>query len=193
MLPIPRAPEDSEDIHFRHRADIRPQVKPEVETGESGTATDTAPSNASSPIKPNVNGQPTSSYQQLQDSDARSDMSYDPLFDEPDADAEPPNGLNVPLHSAVAPSPAVPQTYSGALPSGRASTSTLVVPKNAPPLLDTTSYSTFSSDILMTAAIDGQVILWDKRIHSPKKGVGRLEMSEKTPPWCVSVCAHHYS
>lgn len=143
--------------------------------------------------------QTASSSQQLQDSDAKSDMSYDPLFDdEPDADAEhdaqQAHGLSVPSQGGGAPGLAIPsQTQSGALPSGRASTSTLAVPKNAPPLLDTTSYSTFSPDILMTAAIDGQVILWDKRINTPKKGVGRLEMSEKTPPWCVSVCTNNYS
>jgi transcriptional activator SPT8 len=39
----------------------------------------------------------------------------------------------------------------------------------------------------MTAAIDGQIILWDKRVNTVGKGVGRLWMSEKTPPWCLSV------
>lgn len=196
---ISRTADDSMDIRFRHRADTlqtRPQVKLEVETHESGIATNTAPSDPSGPMKPKVNDSQATSYQQLQDSDAKSDMSYDPLFDEPDpdADTEQANGLNVPLQGRVAPGPAVPsQTHPGALPSGRVSTSTVAVPKNAPPLLDATTYAIFSPDILMTAAIDGQVILWDKRIHSPKKGVGRLEMSEKTPPWCVSVCANYYS
>jgi transcriptional activator SPT8 len=60
-------------------------------------------------------------------------------------------------------------------------------PKNAPPLLDRIGYSSFSSDLLMTAYVDGQVILWDRRVSSPGKGVGRLWMSEKTPPWCLSV------
>jgi transcriptional activator SPT8 len=40
----------------------------------------------------------------------------------------------------------------------------------------------------MIAAIDGQIMLWDKRVNTPGTGVGRLWMSEKTPPWCVSAC-----
>lgn len=60
-------------------------------------------------------------------------------------------------------------------------------PKNAPPLLDSSSYSNFSSDLLMTAFVDGQVVLWDRRVSTPGQGVGRLWMSEKTPPWCLSV------
>ena len=63
-------------------------------------------------------------------------------------------------------------------------------PKNAPPLLDRNGYSNFSSDLLMTAYVDGQVILWDRRVSSPGRGVGRLWMSEKTPPWCLSVSIH---
>lgn len=58
-----------------------------------------------------------------------------------------------------------------------------------PPILELTSYAAFSPDMLMTASIDGQVILWDKRNHTPGKGVGRLWLSEKTPPWCLSVSA----
>ena len=42
--------------------------------------------------------------------------------------------------------------------------------------------------VLMTASIDGQVILWDTRVNAPGYGVGRLWMSERTPPWCVSAC-----
>ena len=54
-------------------------------------------------------------------------------------------------------------------------------------MLDPATYATFSPDLLMTAHFDGQVMLWDRRVHSPGKGVGRLWMSEKTPPWCMSV------
>jgi len=60
-------------------------------------------------------------------------------------------------------------------------------PKNAPPLLDKSNYSGYSSDLLMTAFVDGQVVLWDRRVSTLGKGVGRLEMNEKTPPWCLSV------
>lgn len=99
------------------------------------------------------------------DSDAKSDASFDPLFDDvPDEDT---------LQKAT------PMPSRAAQP-GRA-------PKNAPPLLDAATYASFSADILMTAAIDGQVVLWDKRSYSPGRGVGRLWMSERTPPWCLSV------
>lgn len=43
-----------------------------------------------------------------------------------------------------------------------------------------------SPDIVMTAYIDGQVLLWDRRNPSQSKPL-RLEMGEKSPPWCVSV------
>lgn len=60
-------------------------------------------------------------------------------------------------------------------------------PKNAPPLLEPIGYQGYSPDLLMTAFVDGQVVLWDCRVSSPGRGVGRLWMSEKTPPWCLSV------
>lgn len=60
------------------------------------------------------------------------------------------------------------------------------------PLLDPVSYTNFSPDIFMTAAIDGQVALWDRRANAVSgRGVGRLEMGEKTPPWCISVSCLH--
>lgn len=43
-----------------------------------------------------------------------------------------------------------------------------------------------SPDLLMTAYIDGQVLLWDRRAPPQSKPL-RLEMGEKSPPWCVSV------
>lgn len=139
-------------------------------------------------------GKSDGDVEQAPDSDAKSEMSYDPLFDdEPDANGEPDNnlqsqqeshGLSVPSSANKTPSTlGVPPTTS----SARNASSSVSVPKNAPPLLDPAGYSTFSPDVLMTASIDGQVVLWDKRVSTPKKGVGRLEMSEKTPPWCVSV------
>ncbi|KAG8902961.1 Transcription factor spt8 [Tulasnella sp. 403] len=41
-----------------------------------------------------------------------------------------------------------------------------------------------SMDVVMTAQIDGQVLLWDRRVGTRTM---RLEMGEKSPPWCVSV------
>ncbi|KAF9464759.1 WD40-repeat-containing domain protein [Collybia nuda] len=115
------------------------------------------------------------------DSDAKSDASFDPLFDDE------PQGSNVDdIISPVVPTPSRPQTHPA--PHHRPTLNQILPPKNAPPLLDSASYATYSSDLLMTTAIDGQIILWDKRVQTPGKGVGRLWMSEKTPPWCLSAC-----
>jgi transcriptional activator SPT8 len=117
------------------------------------------------------------------DSDAHSDASFDPLFD--DDPEEPPHSLStIPTESKLA-MPGGTQTQHP-LPPPRPTTS-IPPPKNAPPLLDPTSYSTYSPELLLTASIDGQVILWDRRVQTSGTGVGRLGMSEKTPPWCLSV------
>jgi transcriptional activator SPT8 len=124
-----------------------------------------------------------------QDFDAKSDASFDPLFD----DEEEGHGeshdaselITSPQHSRASPS----APSDARLQQPQLSARSLAPPKNAPPLLDASMYSTFSPDVLMTASIDGQVILWDKRSQGSKEkgGVGRLWMSEKTPPWCLSV------
>ncbi|KAF9227669.1 WD40 repeat-like protein [Gyrodon lividus] len=139
-----------------------------------------------------------------QEFDAKSDTSFDPLFDdEPDADGEADNNsapdsgagqftapqkANAVLGSHVG--LAVPDSASSdSIPQAvRSSQSSVVPPKNAPPLLSAENSATFSPDILMISAIDGQIMLWDKRVNTPGKGVGRLWLSEKTPPWCVSAC-----
>ncbi|OSC97131.1 WD40 repeat-like protein [Trametes coccinea BRFM310] len=108
-----------------------------------------------------------------QDDDAKSDTSYDPLFDEPDADGD----GDGPKYNAGG-------HQSGGQNLGRGA----IAPKGAPPILDPSTYAAFSPDLLMTAHVDGQVILWDRRVNTPGKGVGRLWMSEKTPPWCMSAC-----
>lgn len=132
-----------------------------------------------------------------QDDDAKSDTSFDPLFDDPDgaddgSDTEAKQAATIPTQPATqlsmpqsASQPALPsrQSQRQAFGAGAAAPA----PKNAPPVLDSLSYSMFSPDVLMTASIDGQVMLWDRRLHTPGRGVGRLWMSEKTPPWCVSV------
>lgn len=109
------------------------------------------------------------------DSDAKSDASFDPLFDDEPEDGPKPLVNGVPSQTAPRPS-----------------LSTIAPPKGAPPLLDSQRYKTFSPDILMTAAIDGQIMLWDKRVNTVGQGVGRLWISEKTPPWCLSVCHFSY-
>ncbi|KAI0683697.1 WD40-repeat-containing domain protein [Cytidiella melzeri] len=135
--------------------------------------------------------------QPKQEEDVKSDISYDPLFDDdPDADVGEYTGYQSqpqqpqPELSQLS-MPGGPTTAQPSLPSGRQAVGTgaaAPAPKNAPPVLDSLSYTMFSSDVLLTASIDGQVMLWDRRVHTPGRGVGRLWMSEKTPPWCVSAC-----
>lgn len=114
--------------------------------------------------------------------DAKSDASFDPLFDD-ETDAGDPES-----QTEVKPNINARQLNGGSHPPQRNLTSTAQIANaRGPPLLDSTSYASYSPDILLTASIDGQIILWDRRIDSPSSGVGRLEMSDKTPPWCVSV------
>jgi len=197
--------EDSGAIHLQSAMDSIPVTQTTAESAssasETGTSADLSTATLASDNPPStqtdITNQTTTSMQQTQDSDTKSEMSYDPLFDEPDADGVPDSENNIQLqqiHPASVPSaqagPAASAIHSQTTvqPSGRTTVSSVPVPKNAPPLLDAAGCSLFSSDILMTASIDGQVILWDKRVNSPRKGVGRLVMSEKTPPWCVSAC-----
>lgn len=111
------------------------------------------------------------------DTDARSDASFDPLFDDVPEEASKRQAVN---ESKV--------VLPNASQISKAVASTKPPPKGAPPLLDPVEYAAYSPDLLMTAFIDGQVILWDRRANTPGKGVGRLWMSDKTPPWCLSVC-----
>lgn len=118
------------------------------------------------------------------DSDANSDASFDPLFDdEPDAS----EGIRVEVNDIPLPLSTQASHTAHSQPPQRTQVGHVAPPKNAPPLLNPTDYATYSPDLLMTVAIDGQIILWDKRVNTVGKGVGRLWMSEKTPPWCLSV------
>ena len=118
------------------------------------------------------------------DSDARSDASFDPLFD--DDPEEPSQPLSAPPTESKLAIPGGTQPQHP-LPPPKPTATFIPPPKNAPPLLDPASYSTYSPELLLTASIDGQVILWDRRVQTSGTGVGRLWMSEKTPPWCLSV------
>ena len=130
-----------------------------------------------------------------QEEDAKSDTSFDPLFDEAEGDLGDDNPFPTLPQQPVPPeppqlsmpiAPAQPSLPSARQPIG--SGAPAPAPKNAPPVLDPLSYTMFSPDVLLTASIDGQVMLWDRRVNTPGRGVGRLWMSERTPPWCVSAC-----
>ena len=190
-----------------------PEASIHASVNISDTKPFAAPSNPTAAA--NASGT-TTEYIPPQEEDTKSDTSFDPLFDdEPDADGEPDNddGFNTaPSHQLQSQQNSVPYGQSGtlAMPAygsyqnggttpapapapvsqqqpRSVSASMFSAPKNAPPILDPVTYSMFSPDILMTASVDGQIILWDQRVHSPGQGVGRLWATEKTPPWCVSV------
>jgi transcriptional activator SPT8 len=163
---------------------VVPQVSTQGGLQNDTSATTTASNNAAS-IQLSSDGVSSTEPQAPPDSDANSDASFDPLFDdEPDASDSMRVGKNdvvtLPLSNQASRS-------VQSQPLQRTQVGHVAPPKNAPPLLDPTEYATYSPDILMTAAIDGQIILWDKRANTVGKGVGRLWMSEKTPPWCLSV------
>ncbi|KAJ9126073.1 hypothetical protein QFC24_002345 [Naganishia onofrii] len=54
------------------------------------------------------------------------------------------------------------------------------------PVLTPAMYRQFSDDVMLASGIDGEVALHDRRIGGDTL-VGRLESSEKTPPWCMSI------
>ncbi|TFY83718.1 hypothetical protein EWM64_g303 [Hericium alpestre] len=107
---------------------------------------------------------------QATDADAKSDTSYDPLFDdEPDAEGEPdtsppsPSGQQSTQASTTGPTTAsgpmlhlpTPASF-GSTPAPKTVSAAAPAPKNAPPVLDYTSFAAFSPDIMMTAYMDGQ-------------------------------------
>jgi hypothetical protein len=76
--------------------------------------------------------------------------------------------------------------------SAEAASSSASVARSVPSLSPAT-YGAYSPDVLMTSAIDGSVVLWDRRVSDKEagngRGVGRLEGPERTPKWCMSVRA----
>ncbi|KAJ8509526.1 hypothetical protein ONZ45_g8311 [Pleurotus djamor] len=130
-------------------------------------------------------GQPAVPDPPPDQTDAKSEASYDPLFDD-----DPLFNEDVPDRAAETPEDTKPMTLlkPGESLQPKQPPRAAAAPRNAPPLLERTNYTSFSPDILMTVYIDGQIILWDKRAHTSGTGVGRLWMSERTPPWCLSAC-----
>lgn len=144
--------------------------------------------------------------------DAASNASYDPLFDDADEDVPPapsailagggtPGGLSFPPPgSGSIPKLALPGSQPAppkplALPNGSTPKFASVAPsalpaRTAPSLapLSHESYRAFSDDIVLTSAMDGNVVLIDRRVKSYESGgVGRLIAGDKAPPWCMSV------
>jgi transcriptional activator SPT8 len=129
---------------------------------------------------------PVQVTQSKPEAEVKSEASYDPLFDdEPDGVQPKQEPSSAP---PVFPAPAKPNGVTPVSHKLLSVQAGLVPPPKKPtiPLLDPVGYAEYSSDILLAASIDGQVVLWDRRSQT-NRGVGRLEMSEKCPPWCLSV------
>jgi transcriptional activator SPT8 len=116
---------------------------------------------------------PLADAEKTSEDDAKSEASYDPLFDEPDEDEAGTSG-------------AVPRAANQVRPS-TVGTGT-INPRGSPPL-DLMAYGAYSPDMLMTASMDGSIMLWGRLVddHECGRGVRRLEGSSKTPLWCISV------
>lgn len=73
--------------------------------------------------------------------------------------------------------PPLPSTANAPEPSRRPSY----------PSLSPASYESYSQDVLLTSSIDGNLLLWDRRVPqaSGSKGVGSL--NSNASPWCMSV------
>ncbi|CAE7126287.1 unnamed protein product [Rhizoctonia solani] len=151
---------------------IRPISSNVVDSSSPSILPNTLPRTVSGNFNSSINGAngtmgsqkaPT----QMAGSPRSAEEDYDPLFDDPDLDA------STDLDQGI----------------GR-STSSALAWRSAVPTLDPETYERYSHNILMTAAIDGQITIWDRRVagSTPGSGVGRLEIPEKTPPWCVSAC-----
>lgn len=164
-----------------------PEVKPEEADNAGATS-------AAQPNPPETQRALAPEAGPAKDDDSKSDGSFDPLFDdEPDADGEGETD-----NGSLPPQSATQSSYPGQTSQSQpqqmfqpAKGPAALAPKNAPPVLDSLSYSTYSPNVIMIASIDGQIVLWDKRVNTPGRGVGRLWVSEKTPPWCVSVSISH--
>lgn len=154
------------------------------------------PSMAPRNTKPNG----ITSSEMSDDAEGDTDNDYDPLFDDEGEGEAPalvhpashplqtgtqPNGTQ---HAGpnIAPTLQMPGTSTAPHPGAFQLMQYQNTTKSFTPVLDPVSYTEFSPDIFMTAGIDGQITLWDRR--TSLKGVGRLELPEKIPPWCMSVC-----
>lgn len=175
---------------------------------EPGTAETTAP--AIPAVDAEVPAAPGST---AADARASRASSYDPLFDDEDADGEtvPPSTTQTKSNSPIpqsATSIAGPSRSSLALPlPGSNQSNGTISNGHAPqpsvqqyrsegaaatiPLLSATAFKQFSDDVMLASFMDGQVMLVDRRVPDGGdrgiRGVGRLSPGDKAPPWCMSV------
>lgn len=82
--------------------------------------------------------------------------------------------------------PAKPTKPTPGKPTNPFSAKPNIQAKQGLPTLTPAMYRQFSDDVMLVSAIDGEVALHDRRVAGNTL-VGRLESSERTPPWCMSV------
>jgi len=86
------------------------------------------------------------------------------------------------------PTPPTPTVSTPTKPAKTFPTPAVIPPKPAPsggmPILSPTEFRGMSNDVLLTASMNGQVTLVDRRVGG---AIGRLQPGEKAPPWCMSV------
>lgn len=116
--------------------------------------------------------------------EANSDDGFDPLFDDPEGEAEEEGSQarQAPNHATQTSTTAMATEMATA--AAAATATGRRVYSRGPPVLDAETWGAYSADVLMTGSVDGSVVLWDQRLGGP---VGRLATSSKTPPWLVSV------
>lgn len=169
-------------------SEAEPVTQTQTQASSDPMNLDPASQDAPKEEDPSSMEQSGTNSQTMADSDTRSDASFDPLFDDvPEEEDKKPDFLTESLL-------AMPGSWTPPRPQQppRPAPTVIPPPKGAPPLFDPVSYSSYSPEILMTAFIDGQVLLWDRRVQTNGQGVGRLWMSEKTPPWCLSVSSFSF-
>jgi transcriptional activator SPT8 len=92
------------------------------------------------------------------------------------------------LPGASKPTPPTPSVPTPAKPAAKPFSAAPTIPRPAPsrgmPFLTPTEFQGLSPDVLLTAAMTGQVTLLDRRVGG---AIGRLQPGDKAPPWCMSV------
>ncbi|KAJ9118653.1 hypothetical protein QFC22_003873 [Naganishia vaughanmartiniae] len=108
---------------------------------------------------------------------------FDFPFDGPPAAT----ALNKPVTAALPPPPPPPPPSKPSSTNGKKPNLPVGGKQQGLPVLTPAMYRQFSDDVMLASGIDGEVALHDRRIAGDTL-VGRLESSEKTPPWCMSAC-----
>ncbi|KAJ9110673.1 hypothetical protein QFC19_001502 [Naganishia cerealis] len=114
---------------------------------------------------------------------AQTEDSFDFPFDGPVTANSTANSASASLPAPPTALPTNPATNSASRPkTGLPPSKHLALPVLTPAM-----YRQYSDDIMLATGIDGEVALHDLRVAGDTL-VGRLESSEKTPPWCMSAC-----